>query len=197
MAVTGLIMPVHQACAHACTHVHLYRGQTACAPPACTPPPSLGSLRVAEEPPSSGASPTRLRPGGVCASGSGSGRVTGASRAEGLLAVTPGQAHGWSGSRACSARRLRKPHHTSLPSWLSDSGGQYLRAPEPLRDALYPGASLGLAAARADPGSLPLSREGASSPRSEEPRAPGRPRCRSASPWLRATPSLCSVERHR
>lgn len=70
--------------------------------------------------------------------------------------------------------------------------GQYLRPQSPCacpvpRSLARPGRSPGLTGT-----SLPLSREGASSPRSEEPRAPGRPRC-SASPWLRATPSLCSV----
>lgn len=108
---------------HTCTHVHLCKGQTACAPPVCTPPPSLGSLRWRR---------SHLRPGGVCASGSGSGRVAGASPRAGPRCCDPWPSPAGLAPRACSARRLRS--RTTGPCLRgSRTPGAAPEAPEPLR----------------------------------------------------------------
>lgn len=76
MALTGLIVLVPPGVC-ACLHMHPSLQGPGSLPPHLHPPTLPGVAEVAEEPPSSGASPTRLWPGGVCSSGSGSGRVRG------------------------------------------------------------------------------------------------------------------------
>ena len=88
MAATGLIELVPRGvCAPAHASISARAGQLAPPTPSAPPP---GVAEVAEEPPSSGASPTRLRPGGVCASGSGSAGSEGTPRRRGPSVLTPG-----------------------------------------------------------------------------------------------------------
>ena len=117
---------------HTRTHIHLCKGRAACVPPVCTPPTLPVVTEVAEEPSSSGASPAQLQPGGVCASGSGSGRVGGVFLRAGPRCCDPWPSPAGLAPRKCSAWRLRS--HTTGPC-LHDSRtpGAVPGAPEPLR----------------------------------------------------------------
>ena len=89
MAATGLIELVPAGvCAPAHTSISARAGQPA--PPTPSAPPLPGVAKVAEEPPSSGASPTRLWPGGICTSGSGSAGSEGTPHRQGPSVLTPG-----------------------------------------------------------------------------------------------------------
>lgn len=156
----------------------------AAGPPSLHPSPLPGVTDTAQRSPSSsGASALPAGSWGMCILGSGSGRRWKGTAQWGLLPAL---------LRMATKRLLAvRP----LPTQLSDLGavaGAHgsLSAPPPVPSPgslAQPGHG-----PWADGRLSPLSREGVSSHRSEEPRARGRPRC-SACPWPRAIPSPSSA----